>query len=174
MRARKEVDRNDDEHFFTTSSSSFLTLPLSLPPPFPPNPIIRNQVQFLPSARGLKLFTVGAGDDLSGFEADNIYIFVSNSTYPSQFNDPLVKRQVVAHSAKGDPAPLVPAKGRGGEPAKVPFGHDKNITDITIAVVVKRISLYYVLGMIVPIILLAGLASKWCFILFYTAKEQNH
>ena len=66
--------------------------------------------------------------------------------------------QVVARSARGDPAPIVPAKGQNQSLA---FGNNKMITDITVAIVVKRISLYYVLGMIVPILLLAGLASAF-------------
>lgn len=120
-----------------------------------------SQIEFVSSSRGLKLFTIGSGDDLSGFEAKNIYIFTTTEPFPLQFDDPLVHNQVVARSARGDPAPIVPAKGQNQSLA---FGNNKMITDITVAIVVKRISLYYVLGMIVPILLLAGLAILTLFI----------
>ena len=125
------------------------------------NPAV-SQVYFVQSARGLHLFTVGSGDDLSGFRADNIFVFISNGSFSSTFDDPRVRNQVASRSAIGDPAPLVPAKGL--PPTTKAFGHDKRVTDISIAVVIKRISLYYALGMIVPIILLAGLAILTLFI----------
>ena len=128
-----------------------------------------SRVEWIPSSRGLRIFTIGAGDDLSGFEAKNVFIFVTNDPFPRQFNDPELKNQVVARSARGDPAPLNPAKGINASAA---FGYDKRVTDITIAVVVKRISLYYVLGMIVPILLLASLASKF-FRWFGVGKEKR-
>ena len=64
-------------------------------------------VTVIPSAAGLALFTLGAGDDVSGWSADNITITANTTPFQAQFhrNNP---DAVVARSAPADPAPLVP------------------------------------------------------------------
>lgn len=44
-------------------------------------------IEIIPSAAGLRLFTYGNGDDASGWHAQDLEIFTSSSPYPDQVSD---------------------------------------------------------------------------------------
>ena len=70
----------------------------------------------------------------------------------SQFDDPK-SRNLRTRSAPGDPAPIVPAS-----PGAAGYGADLSVVQVRVGVVVERLSLYYSLTALVPIVLCVVIA----------------
>ena len=122
-------------------------------------------VRVIPSATGLGLFTFGTGDDLSGWHAKDVHIFVRNpANYSSVFSSEQVARRQVSVSAPGDPVPLVPSNSpaalaaRGGAPAPPRFGEGIGVVEITVSISVERLWLYFSLSAILPIVVCTSIA----------------
>ena len=106
-------------------------------------------VRIIPSAMGLALFTTGAGDDLSGWHAHDVHIFVHTpANYSSLFSSEKVVKRQVSLSDPNDPVPLAPNNlpaalaARRGAPAPTRFGTDLGVVDVTISIGVTRLSVY--------------------------------
>lgn len=108
----------------------------------------RGTAAIIPSASGVGLFAFGNGDDLSGWHITNITIVVVDRPWSAQYNDH-ESHNLRTRSAPGDPAPLVPAPGAG--PA---FGTKLSVVQVRVGIIVQRLSLFYSLSAIVPIILI--------------------
>ena len=72
---------------------------------------------------------------------------MTEEPYPNQFNDPKLKNNV-APSHPDDPAPLVPAPGVD----VAAFGSDISTIGITMALVIKRLSLFFGISIILPVV----------------------
>lgn len=72
---------------------------------------------------------------------------MTEEPYPNQFNDPKLKNNV-APSHPDDPAPLVPAAGVD----VAAFGSDISTVAITMALVIKRLSLFFGISIILPVV----------------------
>lgn len=114
-----------------------------------PAPPGYGHVTIVPSATGIGLFAIGsgAGDDLSGWRIRDTRVSVTEVPWTSQFDDP-TSRNLRRRSTPGDPAPLVPGKGAGQG-----YGADLAVVQIRAFVDVQRLSTYYLLAAIVPVIL---------------------
>jgi hypothetical protein len=122
-------------------------------------------VRLVPSATGLGIFTFGAGDDVSGWHAHDVDIFVRTpQNYSSVFTSEHVLRRQVSLSAPGDPAPLSPNNSpaalaaRGGAPAPPRFGGDLGVVDLTISIGVTRLWSYFALNAILPVVICTSIA----------------
>ena len=104
----------------------------------------------------------GAGDDASGWRAKDLDVWVSREPYYRQFNDPLLRNNVNP-SHPDDPAPLVPAPGSDA----APFGSGDNgivVTSITMALVIKRLSLFFLISIILPVVVCTGISFLTFFV----------
>ena len=106
----------------------------------------------IPSASGVGLFAFGNGDDLSGWRVTNVTITVNERPWSTQFDDP-ESRNLRTRSAPGDYAPLVPV-----DDVATPYGADLSVVQVRVGVIVQRLSLFYALGAIVPIVLCVAIA----------------
>ena len=106
----------------------------------------------IPSASGVGLFAFGNGDDLSGWRVTNVTITINERPWTTQFDDP-ESRNLRTRSASGDYAPLVPA-----DDGATPYGADLSVVQVRVGVIVQRLSLFYALGAIVPIVLCVAIA----------------
>ena len=105
-------------------------------------------ITVIPSARGIKLWTSGKGDDANGWHATGLVIYTGREPYPRQYDDPISKNNL-AFSHPDDPAPVAPGPGSA---VTTPYGDDMEALTITIAIVVKRLSTYFGLNVILPVV----------------------
>jgi len=131
-----------------------------------------------PSATGTKLFVTGAGDDLSRFSVKALRIFPhSPEPWPQQFNDHLQ-----TYSDPEDPAPLVPrpspelqaaraeARRRGGDAGAAAivdpraFGSNFSSTEVVVAILIARNSLYESLSIILPVVVCTSVSILTFFV----------
>jgi len=103
-------------------------------------------IEIIPSAAGLKLYTGGAGDDVSGWDAQDIIISSQTQKYFQPYSDAVLGNPL-RPSHPDDPAPLVPAPGTNVRP----YGDDIQTTMVTLSVVVKRLSLFFGISIILPV-----------------------
>lgn len=118
-----------------------------------------SKIYVTPSATGTKLFLAGTGDDLSRFTVKGLRIYAHDpQPLSAQFNDPQL-RDIQTYSAVDDPAPLVPLPAEAplpnGSAPKLPalaFGGNYTVTEVIVAVIISRNSLFDSLNIILPVI----------------------
>ena len=117
-------------------------------------------VRVVPSATGTKLFLAGTGDDLSRFTVTGIRIYAHEpSSWSEQFDDKKLKN-LRTYSAWDDPAPVVPLPAGAllpnGSVSKVSaapkYGADFTVTQVVVAVIISRNSLFDSLNIILPVV----------------------
>jgi hypothetical protein len=104
-------------------------------------------VTIIPSARGIRLWTSGAGDDANGWKVTDLVIHSTHEPYPRMFDDP-AERNNVAKSHPDDPAPFAPGPGSA---VTTPYGDDMENISMTVSIVVKRLSTYFSMSVILPV-----------------------
>lgn len=114
-------------------------------------------IEVVPSAAGLRLFTNGKGDDASGWRAEALDVFTKTELYPDQFND-TAHPNVLRPSNVDDPAPLVPVSGRAR------FGEDLSVTSITMVLTVRRLSLFFGISIILPVVVVTSISFLVLFV----------
>ena len=117
-------------------------------------------VRVVPSATGTKLFLAGTGDDLSRFTVTGIRIYAHEpSSWSEQFDDKKLKN-LRTYSAWDDPAPVVPLPAGALLPngsvsnvsAAPKYGADFTVTEVVVAVIISRNSLFDSLNIILPVV----------------------
>ena len=117
-----------------------------------------SKIYFKSSATGTKLFLSGTGDDLSRFTVKGLRIYPHDPIpWSSQFNDPQLKN-LQTFSALDDPSPVVPLPagsllGNGSRaPEIAAYGSDFTVTEMVVAVIISRNSLFDSLNIILPVV----------------------
>ena len=118
-------------------------------------------IRVVPSATGTNLFLAGTGDDLSRFTVEGLRIYAHDpEPWSEQFNDPKLKN-LRTFSAWDDPAPVVPLPAGALLPSSVStvravadraFGSDFTVTEVVVAIIISRNSLFDSLNIILPVV----------------------
>eukprot|EP00884_Botryococcus_braunii_P017545 jgi/Botrbrau1/4474/Bobra.0220s0008.1 len=130
-----------------------------LAPPAGPAPAKQLSSKFvMDTFASLKLFTMGRGDDLSGWKVDNLTVTVNEQGFSDQF-----KMHNIRKSLPDDPAPLL-----GGEGNPNPNFNVGTVVDVQIRLLITRLSNYFSLGTILPVLVCTSLS----FLTFFIQPEQ--
>ena len=118
-------------------------------------------VHIVPSASGTKLFTTGAGDDLSGWKVVDVQMIIKARKFIDIFTDHEVERALITRSAPGERLPLLPAAS-ATSPAR--FGTDIGVVDFDVSFTIRRLWQYYSLNAVLPVVISTSIAFLTFFI----------